>query len=461
MFDKQTIATRHDDLTAEARRILDRDDGPLTSDERDRLAAIETELDDLKVRRQAVDNFEAGAFESTDAPQIIRRTDPWSGGDLNRAEGSDLRSRALTATELMAGDDASREAAYKVVERNGDAVARWALTASQPGYVRAFEKVLKDPTRGHLSWTADEAAAYRDVAALEQRIGSTTDAAGGYAIPTHLDPTFILSSAGATHPFRRISRVVQLGEGNVWNGVTSAGVTVSFDTEGSEVSDDSPTLARAGIPVHRQAGFVGASFELIDDAPGLGQEVARLFTDAVDVGEATAFVSGSGSAPNPTGIVTALYAETSRWDTHATNSTFTSSDLIDAQNHLGARWSARASWVGSLAYLNRVRTMGDTNYFGRSVTLDAGVSETILGRNAYEASTMSTSCNTVTNPAFVYGDFGQYVIVDKVGSRVSFVPHLFGASGRPTGQAGWYLYRRVGAEPTTTTAFVLSVNPGA
>jgi hypothetical protein len=30
-----------------------------------------------------------------------------------------------------------------------------------------------------------------------------------------------------------------------------------------------------------------------------------------------------------------------------------------------------------------------------------------------------------------------------------------------TGQAGWFMYHRVGAEPTTTTAFVVSTNPGA
>ena len=30
---------------------------------------------------------------------------------------------------------------------------------------------------------------------------------------------------------------------------------------------------------------------------------------------------------------------------------------------------------------------------------------------------------------------------------------------RPTGQVGWYSFSRVGAEPVTSTGFVLSVNP--
>lgn len=467
-MNKTQITARHAELTAEAGEILDRSDGPLTDDERSRLTAIESELEDLKVRRQAAANFAAGAFEAGDGtatrngPEVLHRRDPWAGGDLARADGPDLRSRAATAVERMAGDHAAKVAATEVLERNGSAVARHILTASAPDYVSAFEKVVRSPNpeRAHLEWTPAEAEAYRSVQALE-RIGSVgTDAAGGFLVPTHLDPSIILSSAGSASPFRQIARVVQLGEGTTWNGVTSAGVTLSWDTEGSEVSDDSPTLGRAGIPVHKMAGFVGASFELIDDAPGLGSEVVRLFTDAADQAEATAFVSGSGTN-QPTGIVTALAAETSRWSTHATNSAFTSTDLLRTQEHLGSRWQRRASWVGSLTYLNRVRGMGDTNYFGRTVTLDAGVSESILGRNAYEASTMSTALNTSTNSAFVYGDWNEYVIVDRLGARVSFVPHLFGASQRPTGQAGWYLMKRTGAEPTTTTSFVLSVNPGA
>ena len=74
---------------------------------------------------------------------------------------------------------------------------------------------------------------------------------------------------------------------------------------------------------------------------------------------------------------------------------------------------------------------------------------------------MSTALSSIANTAFVYGDFNHYVVVDKIGSsRVSFIPHLFGGAGRPTGQSGWHMFRRVGTEPTTTTAFVVSSNPG-
>lgn len=471
--DATTVADLHrlrEKYAAEAQHILTRSDAALSDDESARVDALESTLRELDVRieqanfeRTALANFRAGAYESTDppaSPQFLRRGDPWTGGDLHRADGDDLRSRALTAMERMAGDDTLRDSAYKAVEGSDDDVARWALTASAPAYSSAFSKVLRDPIRGHLSWTAAEAGAYRDVAALEQRLGSTSNAAGGYAIPTALDPAFVIDNVGAAHPFRQIATVKKLATGNVWNGVTSAGVNVSFDTESSEVSDDSPTLGRSAIPVYRQAGFVGGSFELLDDAPNFGSEVAKLFTDSVEVSEATAFISGNGTT-EPQGIVTALMAEPSRWLTHATNSAMTATDLINTQNALGPRWQARASWVGSLAYHNRVRAMGNDSYYTRTATFDQGVTSEMLGRPAYECSTMSTALSSITNVAWVYGDFSGYNIIDKVGTRLEYIPHIFGDGNRPRGVAGWYLFRRVGGELVTTTNSVLSVNPGA
>ena len=39
----------------------------------------------------------------------------------------------------------------------------------------------------------------------------------------------------------------------------------------------------------------------------------------------------------------------------------------------------------------------------------------------------------------------NYVIADRVGMSIEFIPHLFGGNRRPTGQRGWYAYYRVGA----------------
>ena len=122
-----------------------------------------------------------------------------------------------------------------------------------PAYLRAFAKLLGNPERGHLEWTAEECEAFRAVKAVQaERAMSTTDSAGGFLIPFQLDPSIILSGDGSTNPLRQMARVVQIA-GDSWNGVTSEGVDAHWYAEAAEVSDDTPTLGssaphRAGLP---------------------------------------------------------------------------------------------------------------------------------------------------------------------------------------------------------------------
>jgi HK97 family phage major capsid protein len=63
-------------------------------------------------------------------------------------------------------------------------------------------------------------------------------------------------------------------------------------------------------------------------------------------------------------------------------------------------------------------------------------------------------------PILVFGDFDNYVIADRVGTTVEFIPHLFHTtSNRPSGQRGWFAYFRVGADVVDNGAFRLFHNP--
>ena len=49
------------------------------------------------------------------------------------------------------------------------------------------------------------------------------------------------------------------------------------------------------------------------------------------------------------------------------------------------------------------------------------------------------------NPILVYGDLSQFVITDRIGMAVEFIPHLFSKNNnRPTGTRGWFAYYRTG-----------------
>ncbi|CNG99042.1 phage major capsid protein%2C HK97 [Mycobacterium tuberculosis] len=59
------------------------------------------------------------------------------------------------------------------------------------------------------------------------------------------------------------------------------------------------------------------------------------------------------------------------------------------------------------------------------------------------------------NYSLIYGDFSNFVITDRLGMAVEFIPTLFGSNRRPTGQRGWFAYYRTGSDSVNDNAFRL------
>lgn len=80
----------------------------------------------------------------------------------------------------------------------------------------------------------------------------------------------------------------------------------------------------------------------------------------------------------------------------------------------------------------------------------------LLGRPDYVSEAMDGVVNaTQENYVLAFGDFQNYVIADRLGVTMSYIPHTFGANGRPTGQAGWHAWMRSGADSVNDGAFRL------
>jgi HK97 family phage major capsid protein len=201
--------------------------------------------------------------------------------------------------------------------------------------------------------------------------------------------------------------------------------------------------------------------EAFADIDGLTSELTRELADAKDRAECTVFTKGVGTT-EPTGVVTSVYGVSTRRANHATNSAMTVTDITDAQNLLLPRFQPNASWIASLTYLNRARLLGSSSYSTWSATFDEPLASNILGKPAYEASDMSTALSSITNTAFVYGDFNHYIIPERLGMAVEYIPMMFSAGNAlPNGRRGFYAYWRVGGDTDSVTAFVVSSNPGS
>lgn len=326
---------------------------------------------------------------------------------------------------------------------------QWAAAAGAPAYATAFSKLLADPERGHMLWTPEEQDAYRRVQAVraEERTSmSTTGANGGYMIPLTLDPAIRLTSDGSNNPLRQLATVVRTTT-NAWQGVTSAGATAEWKTEGSQAGDGAPTVGTPSIPTFLADCFVGYSFEVGMDAADFTTQVTRVMLDAVDNLQSVAYTTGDGTNA-PQGFVTGLAGTSSEINTTGSEAV-AASDPYALQNALPARFSNGASFMSHIAIANLYRQLETTN--GALLFPELrDTPPTLLGKRWHENSNMDSGYSaaaTANNYVMAYGDWkAGFIIVDRIGSTVELVPHLFGANGRPTGQRGLLLWLRTGSE---------------
>lgn len=453
------ITPLEDKVEALRSEIADLDALESPSDEQTaRFDAALVEFDEAKAayekeaaRAVAVEAVRSAALTPTvkresgfSAPQVNVKRSAFEDLDGLRFETpAGVRARALSAIEETDGEQAHMERASQLASRDAG-IAQHILMTGSPAYRSAFDKFMERPSDFSAFLNDAEREAFR--AAL-----STTAANGGYLIPFLLDPTIILTNSGSANPIRQISRV-ETGTGNKWNGITSAGVTAEWKTEGSAAADASPTFAQPTITAYLADAYILGSFEAFEDT-NIASQIPMLVQDARDRLEATAFTVGSGSG-QPFGVVTSTTAITASRVSPTTGGTFTAaSEIYKVANAVAPRHASRTSWLMNKTTLNSVRSFDVYGGSAFIASLGMGAPTQLLGQPVYEASDMVSTVTTGTNLVLA-GDFSEYLIYDRIGVSLEYVPQVFDTStGRPTGQRGYLAHWRVGADVLNANAF--------
>ena len=421
-------------------------------------------LEDVRQRQERLARMGANSGErrvergSFEAPQVIKRAENIY--DLTEARNQArspeelstvLRSRAKQAIEegRFAGID--REAAQTRAEQLLDTVddkdgslAKRMLVTGSPLYERAFGKAVESLSSAGL--TPEE----------QRALAVGTDNKGGYAVPFALDPTIILTNDGTANPLRQIARVEQITT-KTWQGITSAGVTVTRAAENAQVANNDPTLAQPEVTPQRVHGFIPFSIEVDQDWTQMRSEMSRLLADAKDIEEAASFVTGDGSTnQEPGGIVGSMAAASLKY----VGASWDDSDVYGLEEDVPPRFRGRGSWLAQKAIYNTIRQFADADGHDLWERIGAGQPAQLLGYNAYEASDVPDDTEN-GNGFLVFGDFSQFLIVDRVGMSVELVPHLFGANQRPTGQRGLYAIWRNDSKILVPNAFRILVKGDA
>jgi HK97 family phage major capsid protein len=455
-------------------------DAALNEDQQKRWSELEEERGRLEAevkardeRRQVVAGFAARPAHresgdgATGSPELMRRVNPFDGGDvqtLGRMEARDRALAALDQRELTSHLDDSQlnhmDRLLRSQTRNvdGSAIARRMLVTENVAYRSAFMKIVSRPNP---NLTYEES---RAIEAFEEfrAMALSPDTAGGFGVPILIDPTIILTAQGHPNDFLQIARV-EVITNDEWRGVSSAGVTWSFDPEATAVSDDSPTLAQPTVPAHKAQGFIPYSIEIGMDYPGFATEMSRLLASGYSELLVEKFTTGTGTN-EPTGIVTALAANTNVLVLPVTDGAFGGIDVYNLWAELPIRYRPRASWMSSQDVQNHVRQFAanaapnaDANF---TVDLKQERIPTMFGRQYYVNDYMAEFTGTTgTSNLLIVGDWVNFLIAQRAGMSVELVPHLFDVTNnRPTGQRGWYAWARVGSDSVNDLGFRMLQN---
>lgn len=329
------------------------------------------------------------------------------------------------------------------VDDEAGTIARRILTSGSPMYERAFGKALV--AGNALGLSNDEQRALS--------LGVAAD--GGYAVPFQLDPTVILTSDGVDDPIRQMARVEQI-TGKQWQGVTSAGVTVTRKGETAEATDDSPTMGQPTVDTSRVDGYIPFSVELDLSWSSLRNELTMLLADGKATEESTTFVTAAGDGtPNPQGVLTGATLTVAA----GALGSITRDDLTRTKNALGPRHRRNAQWLATSEFYDLTRGLSVDGDIWAELAGD--INPRLLGKATNEASGMPDFALTANSVNALLGDFSKFLIVDRIGMQIELIPHVMGANNRPTGQRGIFAYWFNGSVVLVPNAFRKLVQPAA
>lgn len=436
-----------------------RDEWNRLNSERDEHESTVAELKRRKERLRKISG-QPGATEQaqTEAPSFVRkRGDEIYDLTRIRAESrseedhvAKLADNAKRAIERAAypGPSGDRERMQghvtHLLERVDDqqgTFARRVLATGSPAYDRAFGKVVMQGTH---ALSNDEQRA--------MSVGTGTE--GGFAVPFQLDPTVVLTSDGSLSPLRQIARVEQITS-KTWQGITSSGITVSRSGEGVESGDNSFAIAQPEVSPQRVIADVRFSVEIEQDWSQLRSEIARLLADAKMREEDQSFVTGDGTGSNPSGVAATLAASSEVPDG---GDGLQADDLYTLEESLPVRFRSRDRFLANKSTYNDVRALSTGSDGGDLwVRLGSGQPNELLGYPAHEASAMAGSA-TAGNRYLLFGDFSEFLIVDRLGMNVEVNPHIVGSNGRWTGQRAVVAVWRNSSLVLVDNAFRVLVN---
>lgn len=328
------------------------------------------------------------------------------GAQIKRMERVDAADRALDALDERA-------------LRGSDGVALGVDEPKPVTYREAFRAYIRAQGNVGVMAPAERKVLQGGYNQIEARAQTTTDAAGGYTVPTEM-ANFIVKSMAAWGPMYDpgiTSEIVTSGGGQITiPTVNDTSAVVVKHTEGTTLTDDGGSDVTFGeksldaYPFNTE--WLRVSKELADDSAfNIEQFLGELLGERLGRRANTELTTGDGTG-DPNGIVTASAAG----KTAAATNAVTVDELIDLVHSVDPayRGSPRVRFMFNDTVFAAIRKLKDGNgQYLWQPRVEIGAQPTLLGY-AYSVNQAMPAMTTGLKP-IVFGDFGKY-FVRKVGA---------------------------------------------
>lgn len=311
---------------------------------------------------------------------------------------------------------------------------------------------------------ADEIKSGRTVAEIKATLEESSNDLGGYLVPEDYRAEILQRLVGRVVVRARARVVTTARDAVEWprleggNSRYTSAVRVTWVDEtpsSATVAQTNPTFGMIRIPVHTVMARTDLSRNLLEDSAfNLLDIMAGLFADAMAIDEDQQFLIGQG-AGTPLGVLGVPSGAEQTPITGVTSvntgdaSLLSDTGLINLVYSLDAQYRQNAVLIGAKNTYRDVRKIKDGE--GRFVWqpgLQPGQPAVVLGHPAYESEAMPTIAANAY--PLIFGDFGGYIIVDRVGMSVERVADTTTVG---TNTVALFARRRLGGQPVMPWMF--------
>ncbi|OGO14153.1 MAG: hypothetical protein A2Y53_05705 [Chloroflexi bacterium RBG_16_47_49] len=273
---------------------------------------------------------------------------------------------------------------------------------------------------------------------------TSDDANGGYLIPPEYVQE-IIKPIVEMSPIRSLARIRATSRNEVQIPTRTAQLSVNWVGEASSDSLSNSTYGLEKISVNKMAVTVATTYEALQDS--VFNIESEIFADAREqfaVAEGIAFVSGTGTATQPQGIMTntAISEENTGLAT-----ALTGDSIINLASNLKTGYNLTYLFNRKTTAKIRVLKDGEGQYLWLA-GLANGTPATLNGLRYVEAIDMpDVAANTYP---IILGDFSRgYTIVDNLAVQII----RDDVSSKRNGKIEFTFFKRVGAQVTLAEAF--------